>query len=69
MSVLITPQDIGRYKMSKYLSRKFLIAVASAVFMVLNEGLALGVPEDVYWYLVGIVGFYILGEAWVDSNR
>ncbi len=55
--------------MSKYMSRKFLMALGNALFIILNEGLGWGVPQDVYWYLFGIVGAYILGEAWVDKSR
>lgn len=53
----------------KLKSRKFLMALAGAVFVVLNEGLDLGVPEEVYNYLVGIIIAYIVGEAVVDVAR
>jgi len=55
--------------MSKWLSRKFLMAIGNALFIILNEGFRWGIPQDVYWYLFGIVASYILGEAMVDIKK
>lgn len=49
-------------------SRKFLMAVAAAVLIVLNEGLGLGIPADAYGWFVGVVVAYILGEAYTDGK-
>lgn len=45
------------------------MSLGSALFIILNEGLGLGVPKDVYWYLVGLAITYIVGEAAVDIKR
>lgn len=49
-------------------SRKFLMAVATALLMILNEGLELGIPADVYGWIVGVVVAFILGESYVDGK-
>lgn len=54
--------------MERLKSRKFLMALASAVFIVLNEGLELGVPTEAYSWIVGVVVAWILGESYVDSK-
>lgn len=53
----------------KLTSRKFWVAVASATFIVLSEGLGLNVDKDLYWKIVPIVLAYIFGEAAVDIAR
>ncbi len=53
----------------KLTSRKFWVAVASAVFIVLSEGLGLSVDSDLYWKLVALALGYIFGEAAVDIAR
>jgi len=53
----------------KLSSRKFLVAVFNALFIILNEGLELGVPSDVYAYITAILIAWILGESYVDSKR
>ncbi len=50
-------------------SRKFWIAVASAAFIILSEGLGLNVDSELYWKLVAIALGYIFGEAAVDVAR
>jgi len=55
--------------MTKLKSRKFWLAVASALFIILNEGLGLNVPEESVAYIAGIVAAYIVGEAYVDSKK
>ena len=54
---------------SKLTSRKFWVAVASAAFIVLSEGLGLNVDSDLYWKLVTLALGYIFGEAAVDIAR
>ena len=49
-------------------SRKFLMALASAVFIVLSEGMELGIPPDAYGWFVGVVVAWILGESYVDGR-
>lgn len=53
----------------KLTSRKFWVAVASAVFIILSEGLGLNVDSDLYWKLVALALGYIFGEAAVDIAR
>lgn len=49
-------------------SRKFLMAVATALLIVFNEGLDLGIPPDAYGWFVGVVIAWILGESYVDGR-
>lgn len=53
----------------KLLSRKFWVAVASAAFIILSEGLGLNVAQDLYWKIVTLALGYIFGEAAVDIAR
>lgn len=53
----------------KLTSRKFWTAVATAVFIVLSEGLGLNIDPDLYWKLIAIAIGYIFGEAAVDIAR
>jgi len=53
----------------KLTSRKFWVAVASAAFIILSEGLGLDVDQDLYWKLVALALGYIIGEAAVDVAR
>ena len=55
--------------MSKFTSRKFLMALFDALFIILNEGLELGIPQDVYLWITAIIITYIAGEAAVDVAR
>lgn len=50
-------------------SRKFLLAVASALFIILNEGLELGIPAEVYGWIVSVVVAWILGESYIDARK
>lgn len=47
-------------------SRKFLMAFFTALLIILNEGLGLGVDPDAYAWIVGVVVAYIAGESIVD---
>jgi len=51
----------------KLTSRKFWVAVASAMFIILTDGLGLNIDKTVYWQLAILAIAYILGEAYVDS--
>lgn len=53
----------------KLTSRKFWVAVASAAFIILSEGLDLNVDSDLYWKIVSLALGYIFGEAAVDIAR
>ncbi|MCF6097103.1 hypothetical protein L1766_08925 [Thermovorax subterraneus] len=53
----------------KLMSRKFWIAVATAVFIVLSDGLGLNMDKDIYWKLVILAISYIFGESAVDIAR
>ncbi len=44
------------------------MALASAIFIILNEGLEMGVPVDVYGWIVGVVVAWILGESYIDGK-
>ena len=54
--------------MDRLKSRKFLMALATALLMILNEGLDLGIPADVYGWIVSVVIAWILGESYVDGR-
>lgn len=49
-------------------SRKFLSALFSALFIVLNEGLGTPIDRDAYGWITGIVTAFILGESYVDGK-
>jgi uncharacterized membrane protein len=53
----------------KLTSRKFWVAVASAAFIILSEGLGLKIDSDLYWKIVTLALGYIFGEAAVDIAR
>ena len=53
----------------KLMSRKFWVATASAVFIVLNEGFGFNIDSELYWKLVALALGYIFGEAAVDIAR
>lgn len=53
----------------KLTSRKFWVAVATAIFIILSEGLGLNVDSSLYWKIVTLALGYIFGEAAVDIAR
>jgi len=53
----------------KLTSRKFWVSVATALFIVLNEGLGFNIDSELYWKLVALALGYIFGEAAVDIAR
>lgn len=55
--------------MQKFKSRKFWMAIISALLVVLNEGLGLGVDSETVLAFAAIVISYIIGESHVDSKK
>ena len=53
----------------KLTSRKFWVAVATAIFIILSEGLGFNIDSELYWKLVTLALGYIFGEAVVDIAR
>ena len=53
--------------LEKIKSRKFVLAVASALLVVLNQGLGLNLPDEAIMKVVGIVCSYIFGQSLVDA--
>lgn len=53
---------------NKLKSRKFWVAVTSAVLIIANEGLGLNLPQEAITGVVAIVISYILGQSYVDSK-
>lgn len=53
----------------KLMSRKFWVAVATAFFIVLTEGLGYNVDKNLYWQIVTLAVGYIFGEAAVDIAK
>lgn len=53
----------------KLLSRKFILALATGILVILNDGLDLGLQTETIMYVVGIVATWIVGEAAVDVSR
>lgn len=50
-------------------SRKFLMAVANLIFIIVNEVLERPVDPGAYWAITGGIVAYILGEAYTDANH
>ena len=50
----------------KLTSRKFWVAVATAVFIILSNGLSWNVDSDLYWKIVTLALGYIFGETATD---
>lgn len=55
--------------MSKFKSRKFWLAIVSAVLVVLNDGLDLGINREAIMTMAGIIISWILGESFIDGVR
>lgn len=55
--------------MEKLKSRKFWMAVVSAVLIVLNEGLGWGIPEETVMPFAALVLGWIFAEAYVDGKH
>ena len=55
--------------MEKFKSRKFWMAVVSAVLIVLNEGLGWNVPSETILSFAAVVLGWIFAEAYVDGHK
>jgi len=66
---IIYPISKGRWRMNKFKSRKFWLAVISAVLVVLNDGLGLGIDNNTVFAFVGIIMSFIFGEAYIDAKK
>lgn len=55
--------------MKKFSSRKFWMAVITALLVVLNDGLDLGIDQDTVLTFAGLVISWILGESAIDTAR
>ncbi len=55
--------------LEKLKSRKFWMAVISALLIIANDGLGLKIPTDAVMALAGVVISYILGQSYVDANK
>lgn len=53
----------------KLKSRKFIIAVISAILLILNEGLNIKIPSETVLSFAGIIISYLLGQSYVDSKK
>ena len=53
--------------LKKLKSRKFWIAVVSAILLILCRGLGRPLPEDAILAVAGVVISYILGQSHVDA--
>lgn len=49
-------------------SRKFLTALASAVFIIINEGVGTPIDREAYGWISGTIIAFILGESYVDGK-
>lgn len=53
--------------MKKLLSRKFLLAVVTALLIILNDGLGIKLPTKEILGIVGVISVYIFSEGLVDT--
>lgn len=51
------------------MSRKFMTAFATILFIVLTQLLEIQIDETAYWSVIGTAIAYILGESHVDAKR
>ena len=54
---------------SKFLSRKFLMALISAALVIANDGLNLGLDSNTIIAFGSIVVGWIIGESAIDAKR
>ena len=50
-------------------SRKFLLAVANVLFILLNEVFMQPVDPEAYWAITGGVIAFIVGESYIDGQQ
>lgn len=55
--------------MNKFKSRKFWMAVVTALIVIGNEGLGLNLPEEAIMTVAAVAIGYILGESYVDGKK
>jgi uncharacterized membrane protein len=55
--------------MDKLKSRKFWMAVVTALLVVANDGLGLNLPTEAVLSVAAVAIGYILGESYVDANH
>ena len=51
----------------KLTSRKFLLSLSTALLIVLNEGLGLGIDPEAYKWICGVIIAYIAAEGAKDA--
>ena len=56
-------------KISKWLSRKWWVTLATAVIWLLNELLNLGIDYNVIWGITGTAAAYCVGEGIADTSK
>ncbi len=66
---LVQNVKIGGKNMQKLKSRKFILAVVTALLVIANDGLDLGIDSDTVLTFAGIVATWIIGESAVDAKR
>lgn len=54
---------------SKLKSRKFWMSVISALLVIANEGLGLGISSETILTFAGLVASFIFSEAYVDGKK
>lgn len=55
--------------MSKFKSRKFILAIVGAILIILNEGLDMGINSETVLAFAGLLAVWISGESYVDGKR
>lgn len=55
--------------MSKFKSRKFILAIVGAILIILNEGLDMGIDSETVLAFAGLLAVWISGESYVDGKR
>lgn len=53
----------------RWASRKLWALIFSALFVVLNDIYGLGISEDAYWAIVGLVSSYLIGQGIADARK
>lgn len=51
------------------MSRKFLTACATILFVILTQMLNVQIDEQAYWSIIGTAIAYILGQSHVDAKK
>ena len=50
-------------------SKKFVAAISAALFVLLNETLALGIDEDTVTQVVTVIAAYVVGQGIADHGK